>query len=106
MLTVLHRIDPDENMDRYYIVTIQATLFDPIAVVCQYGSRHTAWQQTRVIPVADAAEAEELAASIVKTKVGRGYVVVERRDAATMTHDIFGKKKVGACQPAFIPLPS
>ena len=27
MLTVLHRIDPDENMDRYYIVIIQATLF-------------------------------------------------------------------------------
>jgi len=34
MLTVLRRIDPDENMDRYYIVTIQATLFDPMAVIC------------------------------------------------------------------------
>ena len=78
MLTVLRRIEPDENMDRYYIVTIQATLFDPIAVVCQYGSRHTAWQQMRVIPVADAAEAEELAAAIVKAKVGWGYEVVER----------------------------
>ena len=76
MLTVLHRIDPDENMDRYYIVTIQATLFDPMAVICQYGSRHTAWQQTRVIPVANAVEAEELAAAIVEAKVGRGYEVV------------------------------
>ena len=76
MLTVLHRIDPDENMDRWYLVTIQATLFDPIAVICQYGSRHRAWQQTRVIPVANAAEAEELAAKIVKAKVGRGYEVV------------------------------
>ena len=62
MLTILRRIDPDENMDRWYLVTIQARLFDPIAVVCQYGSRHTAWQMTRLIPVADAAEAEELEA--------------------------------------------
>jgi hypothetical protein len=55
---------------------VQATLLDPIAVVCQSGSRHIAWQQTRVIPVADAAEAGELAAAIVKTKVGRGYELV------------------------------
>ena len=50
MLTVLRRIDPDENMDRWYLVMIQATLFDPIAVVCQFGSRHTAWQQTDHCP--------------------------------------------------------
>ena len=77
MLAILQRIDPDENMDRWYLVTIQETLLDPIAVVCQYGSRHTSWQQTRVIPVQNTAVAEELVASIVAEKVKRGYKKIE-----------------------------
>ena len=56
MLTILRRIDTDENTDRWYLVAIHATLLDPIAVVCQYGSRYTVRQQTWVKPVADAAE--------------------------------------------------
>jgi hypothetical protein len=51
MLTVLHRIDHNDNIDRWYPVMIQATLFDPSVVVCQCGRLHTTWQRTRVIPL-------------------------------------------------------
>jgi predicted DNA-binding WGR domain protein len=34
MLNILRRIDTDENTDRWYLVAIQATLLDPVAVVC------------------------------------------------------------------------
>lgn len=74
MLVVLRRVEPDEKMDRWYLVTVQRTLLDPVAVVCQYGSRHTSWQQTRVLPAASREEAEALAGKIVAAKLRRGYI--------------------------------
>ncbi len=73
MLVVLHKIDLEENIDRWYLVTIQASLLDRIAVICQYGRRHTTWQQTRVLPVDSMTEAQALAEEIVAAKLKRGY---------------------------------
>jgi hypothetical protein len=42
------------------MVTILCRM-DLIAAVCQHGNHHTAWQQTRVIPVTDLAAREEMA---------------------------------------------
>jgi len=57
----------------WYLVTVQQTLLDPVAVVCQYGRRHTTWQQTRVLPANSADEARTLAKKIVAAKLKRGY---------------------------------
>ena len=78
-MVIMQRVDPDENIDRFYIVNVQASLLDSVAVVIQYGSRQTAYQMTRVLPVESTAAGEELAAAIVAGKVRRGYQIVEGR---------------------------
>ena len=50
MLTFLKRVDPEEHMDRWYMVFVQATLFEPVAVICAWGNRRNSYQQLRVLP--------------------------------------------------------
>ena len=52
MLTFLKRVDPEEHMDRWYMVFVQATLFEPVAVICAWGNRRNSYQQLRVLPAA------------------------------------------------------
>ena len=78
MFTMLKRVEPAEQMDRWYMVAVQATLFEPVAVICAWGSRHTAYQQVRILSVTGEAEARALAAQIVATKCRRGYEVVNQ----------------------------
>jgi predicted DNA-binding WGR domain protein len=75
MFTLLTRIDRDEGMNRWYMVTIQPTLFDPIAVVCAWGSRQNDYQQMRIMPVESVEEGVALAEKIVRNKERRGYQV-------------------------------
>ena len=72
-MTVLVRKEPEQNMDRNYTVLIQPTLFEPLAVICLWGNRKTAWQRMRVLPVESAAEAKALAEKVVERKIRRGY---------------------------------
>ena len=76
-MILLTRIEPDARMNRWYLVNVQPTLLDEIAVVCAWGSRETSFQQTRIIPVHSQVQAQNLAADIVKKKIGRGYRFVE-----------------------------
>ena len=76
MFTSLKRVDPEENMDRWYMVLVQASLLDPVAVICAWGSRRSSYQQLRVFPAASREEALDTAQSMVKQKVARGYEVV------------------------------
>ena len=75
-MTLLIRVDPEQRMNRWYRVHVQATLFDEFAVVCVWGSRETAFQQMRAIPAESLAEAQELAARIVTEKIARGYALL------------------------------
>ena len=75
MLTLLTRTDPDQHINRWYLVAIQPTLLDPMAVICAYGNRRNEWQRWRVLPMPDQAEAERVAEGIIARKVKRGYVV-------------------------------
>ena len=60
---VSHRkIGPDQGE---YMITVQATLLEPLAVVCAYGSWETPWQQLRVLPVSSSTEAQDLADTIL-----------------------------------------
>jgi hypothetical protein len=42
MAALLKRFEPEENVNRWYLVHVQPTLFEPIAVICAWGSWETA----------------------------------------------------------------
>jgi predicted DNA-binding WGR domain protein len=75
MFTVLKRVDPAEAMDRWYLVAVQPTLLDEVALVIGYGSRHTMYQRLRTAPFASEAEARQAARELVAAKIKRGYVI-------------------------------
>lgn len=77
MLVLLRKFEPDRSMNRWYMITIQASLLEPVAVVCAYGSWETSWQQLRVLPVFSQDEAQAVAATILRQKLQRGYEIVE-----------------------------
>ena len=37
IMVILKRVEPEEKVDRWYMVTVQPTLLEPVAVVCAYG---------------------------------------------------------------------
>ena len=75
MMTLLSHIEPAENQNRWYMVSIQATLFYPCSVVIAWGRRDNDFQQWRVIPVESMVQANQVAAKIVERKIRRGYLV-------------------------------
>jgi predicted DNA-binding WGR domain protein len=77
MLTFLKRVDPEEHMDRWYMVFVQATLFEPVAVICAWGNRRNSYQQLRVLPAHSEGEALTIAQKIVEQKLARGYALVQ-----------------------------
>jgi len=72
-MLLLSHVCVEENMNRWYLVSIQATLFFPCAVVIAWGRRDNDFQQWRAIPVDTFDQAQELAVRIVKKKLQRGY---------------------------------
>ncbi len=72
----LHRLDETINAKRWYVVTVQPTLFDDHAVICLWGRLGTDGERCRIIPATSRAEAEMRARKIVKQKVKKGYVAL------------------------------
>jgi len=72
----LIKINPQKQMYRYYEISIQATLFEPYAVLCAWGSLLTAFRRQRLIPASNLAEAELLAGRVLQKKLKRGYVLM------------------------------
>ena len=73
MFTLLKRFDPEEHVNRWYMVAVQPTLLEETAVICSWGSRENDYQRMKIIPMANLTEAEALAAKIVNAKLKRGY---------------------------------
>ena len=73
MMTLLSHVEPTENQNRWYLVSVQATLFHSCAVVVAWGRRDNDFQQWRVIPVASMVQANQVAEKIVERKIKRGY---------------------------------
>ncbi len=69
----LIRVDPAQNLNRWYVVAVQATLFDEVAVVCGWGRRGTEQACWRILPAENQQAADELASKIVERKIQRGY---------------------------------
>lgn len=74
-MTLLSHVEPIENLNRWYLVSIQSTLFSPCAVVIAWGRRDNDFQQWRAIPVDTLGQAQEIANRIVKKKLQRGYQI-------------------------------
>lgn len=77
MFAVIKRVEPEEHMDRWYLIAVQETLFEPLAVVCAWGSRETSYQQMRILPADSVDNAQALAVRIIAQKLKRGYVLVD-----------------------------
>lgn len=73
MKTYLDRIDHDAGMARFYAVMVVPTLFGTFAVVREWG-RIGQGGTVRDAVFGSEAQAHEVAAGIVQTKVRRGYV--------------------------------
>ena len=72
----LIRVDPEQAMNRWYMVNVQPSLRDAWAVVCAWGSRETRYQRSRVIPVGSQDEAIKLAGEIIAKKIRKGYMLL------------------------------
>ncbi|MBN1372590.1 MAG: WGR domain-containing protein, partial [Anaerolineaceae bacterium] len=59
MMIILTHVNPSENLNRWYIVSIQPTLFHPCAVIIAWGRRDNSFQQWRAIPADTPDQAQE-----------------------------------------------
>jgi predicted DNA-binding WGR domain protein len=64
---------PEERMNRWYFVSVQASLFHSYAVVIGRGSRENDFQQWRIIPADLAGQAQDIAYKIIRKKLKKGY---------------------------------
>ncbi|MCL4299496.1 MAG: WGR domain-containing protein [Anaerolineae bacterium] len=69
---LLHRINPEKNEARFYLVIVAPTLLDSIAVWRVWG-RIGGAQRSKIDPCGSAAEAEKLAEALIRRKIKRGY---------------------------------
>jgi predicted DNA-binding WGR domain protein len=72
---LLHRINPERNERRFYLVATGPTLLDTHAVQRTWG-RIGGGQRCMITPCADEVEAGQVAARIVKAKVKGGYKIM------------------------------
>lgn len=73
---LLHRIDPEKNVARFYLVLAGPALFDRYAITRFWG-RIGGPQRQRVTPCGSLAEAEQLAWRLIQRKLRRGYWLVQ-----------------------------
>ena len=74
-MIVLIRHDPAKNVNRWYVVGIQPTLFCQHAVLCGWGRRGSAYARWRILPAESRTQAGEIARAIVAAKKKRGYQI-------------------------------
>lgn len=75
-MCLLHRIDPEKNVARFYLVMAGPGLLDPYVVSRLWG-RIGGHQCHRVTPCGSLAEAQQLARRLIQRKLRRGYWLVQ-----------------------------
>lgn len=68
----LTRVDDDQNMARFYAMSLQPTLFGECAVVREWG-RIGRGGQVKATPYPTREEAERVLADLERLKLKRGY---------------------------------
>ena len=79
-MIILTRHDSVKNINRWYAIGIQPTLFCQHSVVCGWGRRGNAYARWRILPAADRAQAVEIADAIVTAKKKKGYQVAGKQN--------------------------
>jgi predicted DNA-binding WGR domain protein len=72
---LLHRINPQQNEFRFYLLIVGPSLLDPYAVLRLWG-RLGGHQRGMVTPCASSEEAQKLARRLARRRLRRGYTVV------------------------------
>ncbi len=75
MITLLHRIDPEKNDARFYIIQVGPSLLDPHCVLRIWG-RIGGHQCSMISSCASDADAQRLADRVVRRRLQRGYQIV------------------------------
>ena len=96
MMIVLIRHDPAKNVNRWYAVGIQPTLFCQHAVLCGWGRRGSAYARWRILPAEDHSQASEIAKAILATKKKKGYQVARDLGESSVTNS--HPKQIGTCK--------
>ena len=76
-LLVLERVDPTRNMNRYYVLSVTASLFGDTALVREWGRRGQGGQH-RIELHAEEAGAGEALQAWLRRKVRRGYAITHQ----------------------------
>jgi predicted DNA-binding WGR domain protein len=74
---IFERIDPANNVARYYVICWMPTLFDTGAVVRIYGRKGKSQKIMAPQPFASLDEAWPLLRSIITTRLRHNYQIVE-----------------------------
>jgi predicted DNA-binding WGR domain protein len=74
-MALLTRIEPQKNMNRWYRVSIQRSLFEPWVVVCSWGRRDSGYARMRVLAASSSEDAKAKASQVIARKLQRGYKV-------------------------------
>ena len=85
---ILDRYDPDRNMARYYVLSIEPSLFGDIALVRQWG-RHGRNGRHRIELFRERAHAIETLEAWFARKTRRGYIP---RQSGAPPHNIAAEK--------------
>jgi predicted DNA-binding WGR domain protein len=88
MMIVLIRYDPAKNINRWYAVGIQPTLFCQHAVLCGWGRRGSAFARWRILPAESRAQTGEMAEAIVEAKKKKGYQVAGNQNESPILKHI------------------
>lgn len=79
-MTTLTRIDPEQNMRRFYRLSVQPGLFGDVGLVREWG-RIGAAGQSKTDWFEDEALAEAASDKLARQKQRRGYASIERDTA-------------------------
>jgi predicted DNA-binding WGR domain protein len=71
-ILVLERTDPSVNMDRFYVLRLEASLFGDTSLVRQWGRRGTYGREVRSLYECEA-DARETLEAWLNRKMRRGY---------------------------------
>ena len=95
-MIILTRHDPAENVNRWYAVGIQPTLFCQHAVLCGWGRWGSAYARWRILPAENRAQAGEMAEAILATKMKKGYQITGDQGESPVTDS--QPKQIEACK--------
>jgi len=84
-MIVLIRHDPAKNVNRWYAVGVQPTLFCKHAVLCGWGRRGSAYARWSILPASDRTQAVQMAKAILAAKMKKGYQVAGNQNVSPIT---------------------